>query len=158
MKISILPTFLLLGTLISCNTSNSKEQAPIPTEKMEEKISLIGSWERTSFYNYDSDGTINDSFASSKENRHIKIFTPSKVMWCRNIEADSSEWFGYGSYTLSDSILTEVLEYGSVEMSKYIAKNPEFVFHYDLGEDRFSQIQIDSLGHPIFAENYIRIE
>lgn len=101
---------------------------------------------------------VSDSFASSQANRHIKIFTPSKVMWCRNIAIDSTEWFGYGHYTLTDSLLTEELEYGSVEMSKYISKNPKFTFHYDLEGDKFSQIQYDADGHPLFAENYIRLE
>lgn len=161
MKTNVFLAFTLLALFISCNNSETKKSDSITEEKkeeMEEKLTLVGAWERTSFYNYDSDGRITDSFASSKENKHIKIFTPSKVMWCRNIAADSSQWFGYGSYTLSDSLLTEVLEYGSIEMSKFISQNPEFVFHYDLGEDKFSQIMIDPEGHPLFAENYTRLE
>ncbi|PQV47424.1 hypothetical protein CLV33_107212 [Jejuia pallidilutea] len=157
-----LHTFLILILCIvfgACNNSNSKTTQITSEEENQEKTpSLLGVWERTSFYNYGENGKVMDSFASSHANRHIKIFTPTKVMWCRNIEADSIEWFGYGRYTLTDSLLTEVLDYGSVEMSKYIKQNPEFVFHYNLEEDKYSQIQIDAEGHPLFAENYIRLE
>ncbi|MEW4925539.1 hypothetical protein [Algibacter sp. 2305UL17-15] len=157
MKKSLFLALILFAITISCKDSNKKSEV-ISEDTKEEKLSIIGVWERTSFYNYDSDGKVVDSFASTDGNRHIKTFSPSKVMWCRNIAADSTEWFGYGSYTLTDSLLTEVLEYGSVEMSKYISQNPEFVFKYDLTNDKYSQIQIDSEGHPLFAENYIRIE
>lgn len=158
MRKNILLIGVLLAFFISCNDVN-KNTVELDTENStEEKLSILGVWERTSFYNYDETGKIKDSFASSEDNRHIKIFTPSKVMWCRNISADSSEWFGFGSYKLTDSLLTETLKYGSVEMSKFIAVNPEFVFHYNLEKEKFSQIQIDSLGHPLFAENYIRLE
>lgn len=158
MKKNAILTFILLALFISCNNSNAKKQDAVSEENKEEKPSIIGVWERTSFYNYDEDGSISDSIASSDSNRHIKIFTPTKVMWCRTVESDSSEWFGYGHYTLTDSLLTEELEYGSKEMSKYINRDPKFNFHYSLEEDKFSQIQYDAEGHPLFSENYIRIE
>lgn len=158
MKTNAFFTLILLIVFSACNNSNSKTSTVTPEKEKGDKPSIIGVWERTSFYNYDEDGEVTDSFASNEANRHIKIFTPTKVMWCRNIATDSTEWFGYGKYKLTDSLLTETLEYGSVEMSKYIKQNPEFVFHYNLDEGTYSQIQIDAEGHPLFAENYIRLE
>ncbi|SEQ74948.1 hypothetical protein SAMN05421824_2205 [Hyunsoonleella jejuensis] len=151
-------TLMLLIVFTACNKSNPKTTTVTLEEEQENISPIIGVWERTSFYNYDENGKVVDSFASNETNRHIKIFTPTKVMWCRNISTDSTEWFGYGNYTLTDSLLTETLEYGSLEMSKYISKNPAFVFHYDLEDNKYSQIMIDSEGHPLFAENYVRIE
>lgn len=158
MKTNAFFTLMLLVIFSACNNSNSKTNTEATEEKKDDKPSIIGVWERTSFYNYGEDGLVTDSFASNEANRHIKIFTPSKVMWCRNIASDSTEWFGYGKYKLTDSLLTETLQYGSVEMSKYIQQNPDFVFHYELDEDSYSQIQIDAEGHPLFAENYTRLE
>ncbi len=158
MKTNSLLLLALLVIFASCNNSKSEESKIVIENVEDETLSIIGVWERTSFYNYGDNGEIVDSFASNEANRHIKIFTPTKVMWCRNISADSTEWFGYGKYKITDSLLTEILDYGSVEMSKYIQQNPEFVFHYDLGENTYSQIQIDAEGHPLFAENYIRLE
>ena len=148
---------LLLLFIIACNNSPKASEANSMNTPNSDSLTIQGTWERTSYYNY-QDGIIADSFKTSEGNRHIKIFTPSRVMWCRNHKMDSTEWFGYGSYILTDTLLTETLEYGSIRMSQFIEKNPEFVFKYKLEKNRYSQIQIDEDGNPIFAENYSRIE
>jgi hypothetical protein len=79
-------------------------------------------------------------------------------MWCRFILSDSSDWFGYGSYKIEDSILTEILAYGSKTMAVHIANDSAFVFNITLTKDTFSQVRIDDEGHPVFAENYVRLE
>ena len=158
MRKNSLLVLVILAFFLSCNNSNSKKEKIVAVEEKEDKPSIIGAWERTSFYNYGEDGKVTDSFASSEENKHIKIFTPSKVMWCRHIASDSTQWFGYGNYKLTDSLLTEVLEFGSKTMSEFISVNPEFVFKYNLDSNKFSQIQVDAEGHPLFAENYVRLE
>lgn len=157
MKTNILLIALLLLFSIACNNSPKHASTNTHDETIKDSLTIKGTWERTSYYNY-QDGIIADSFKTSEGNRHIKIFTKSKVMWCRNHEMDSTEWFGYGSYIITDTLLTETLEYGSIRMSQFIEKNPEFVFKYKLEKNRYSQIQIDEDGNPIFAENYSRIE
>ncbi|WP_282135181.1 hypothetical protein [Seonamhaeicola maritimus] len=154
-NVLLLTVFLFIA--FSCNNTKEKTDITSVNSNEESSLSLKGTWERTSFYNY-NDGVVTDTFKSNEANRHIKVFTNKNVMWCRNISADSSEWFGYGSYKITDTLLTETLEYGSVKMSQFIAKNPEFVFKYNLEKDKFSQIQIDEEGHPVFAENYVRLE
>lgn len=151
----------LLATLItfafSCNEVKEKKAEIVVDEIKNNTLSIIGTWERTSYYNY-GEGNIVDSFNSSAENKHIKIFTPTKVMWCRNNATDLTEWFGFGSYVLTDSLLTETLEYGSKSMNVTPEGTSVYEFKYMLEADRYSQIRFDSEGHPIFAENYIRLE
>ena len=43
-------------------------------------------------------------------------------------------------------------------MNEVIKERTEFVFNVSINENKFSQIELDSLGHPILAENYIRLE
>jgi len=149
---------LLLGLLVtfSCNNENKNSEIAVEKKIDQSKLSIEGTWERTSFYNYR--GEIIDSFQSSIENKHIKIFTPSKVIWCRNNSADSTEWFGYGYYKLTDSLLIETLEFGSKSMQVPKDGSSVYEFKYNLDSDTFSQIRFDSDGQPIFSENYIRVE
>lgn len=151
------PFFLLTIFICFIGCKNENKQTQTNSEEEVSKLSLLGTWERISYYNY-LDGKVSDTFVTTESNRHIKMYTQKKVMWCRNISADSTEWFGFGSYTTNDTLLTEVLDYGSKAMNEFIEKNPKFVFKYQLEKDKFSQIQVDEDGNPLFAENYIRIE
>lgn len=152
--------FLLVAfttIVFSCNDVKEKKTEVVVDQVKNNVLTIIGTWERTSYYNY-GEGEVVDSFQSSETNKHIKIFTPTKVMWCRNNSADLTEWFGYGSYTLNDSLLTETLEYGSKSMNVTPEGTSDYTFKYNLEEDSYSQIRFDDDGHPIFAENYIRLE
>ncbi|TNJ46598.1 hypothetical protein KFZ70_14295 [Tamlana fucoidanivorans] len=148
----------LLVIILACNQSKENKEDMVLVEKTEIKTHhpLIGTWERTSYYNYNQ-GKI-DSFQSKPENKHIKIFTPHKVMWCRNNAADETEWFGYGDYELTDSLLIETLEYGSKSMNVKDDGTSVYEFKYTVDGEKFSQIRFDSEGHLIFAENYVRVE
>jgi hypothetical protein len=79
-------------------------------------------------------------------------------MWCKLLKTDSIEFFGYGSYTYDDEVLTEILEFGSAFMNEVIEEQQEFVFQFIIGPDRFEQIEIDEDGNRIYSENYVRIE
>ncbi|WP_242206526.1 hypothetical protein [Aestuariivivens insulae] len=136
------------------NTATNDDVLPNPNEK---NPSLQGAWELISYFNYRSDGSI-DTIKSSNSLKQIKMYSPTKVMWSRLRVSDSLDWFGYGDYTANDSVLTEVLDYGSKAMNNIIKENKEFVFKLILEEDKFSQITLDEMGNPMFAENYKRIE
>ncbi|MCB0446476.1 MAG: hypothetical protein KDD03_03010, partial [Gelidibacter sp.] len=90
--------------------------------------------------------------------RQVKMYTPTKVMWSKHVPTDSTEWFGYGSYSVKGNYLTEILDYGSEMMSKIIQERKEFVYELNLNTNRFSQIEIDEQGNRIYSENYKRIE
>ncbi|NNC50094.1 MAG: hypothetical protein HKO01_06115 [Flaviramulus sp.] len=146
-------TFLVALLVISCKN----DKMPEITDVVDKKLTLEGAWQMVGYYNY-QDNKIADSFMSSESYKQIKIYTPTKVMWSRLNRQDSTDWFGYGDYKITDSTLQEIIVYGSNSMNKAIEKNNEFNFELMLGEDKFSQIELDEFGDRILAENYIRLE
>jgi len=118
---------------------------------------LHGTWELVGFYNYKNNVVV-DSFNTSSNARQLKMYTDTKVMWCKHKPADSSEWFGYGTYNYKDNTLTEVLDFGSEVMNEVIAENKSFKFELDLQPNHFQQIELDEEGNRIYSENYKRVE
>ncbi|MEO6347573.1 MAG: hypothetical protein ABIO60_06645 [Aquaticitalea sp.] len=152
-------TFLTILTclllFLSCKNDPAKE--PYPVTDHNEAKSLEGAWELIGFYNY-RDNKVTDSFQTNEGYRQVKMYTPTKVMWSKHVPTDPTEWFGYGTYSINDNRLTEILDYGSEMMSKIIQERKEFVYELDLDENTFSQIEIDEDGNRIYSENYKRIE
>jgi hypothetical protein len=155
MKNSLLIICIII--LFSCKENSDTNQENQINENTEEITSIEGAWKLVSYFNYREDGTI-DTILSSNTNKQIKMYSPSKVMWSRTRVSDSIDWFGYGDYTVKDGRLTEVLDFGSKSMNEVIKDRTEFTFNININENEFSQIELDSLGQPIFAENYVRIE
>lgn len=150
---------LFLLTVILLASCKQKESPDNSLMKNDEKLSLLGTWELISRYNY-IDNKIADSFGLGEGYRQVKMYTPTKVMWSRMRPADSSEWFGFGSYEINaaQDSLTEVLDYGSTMMSKIIDEEKEFTFELQLKKNSFIQIEIDDEGNRVISENYIRID
>lgn len=147
MKTILYPlVFLLALTLLS---GSSKEKV--------QKNSLQGVWELVSRYSYDNN-TVIDTVENTNGYRQIKMYNNDKVMWTRFVPKDSVEWFGYGSYYITDSSLVERLEYGSESMMKIIDTMRVFSFKLEIDKDTFSQITVDNDGNFLFSENYKRIE
>jgi len=150
--------FLLAVTLIfSCKNNTESVSENVPVETIEQELSLEGAWELVSYYNYENDA-VSDTIMSSDTNKQIKMYSASRVMWSRYRDADSLDWFGYGTYIAEDGTLSETLDYGSKSMNKVIADQNEFVFDLILDKDKFSQVELDEEGKPFYAENYVRIE
>lgn len=149
---------ILIFALLFLTSCKDKGIADVE-QNNEKKLSLIGTWELISRYNY-IDNKVTDSFGLGYGYRQVKMYSPSKVMWSRMRPADSSEWFGYGSYEINDAqdSLTEVLDYGSTMMSRIIEEQKEFTFELLLKENSFIQIELDDDGNRVISENYIRIE
>ena len=152
----LLPILLLL---IACKQNNSENNTETEDISIIESsnLTLEGTWELTGYYNY-KDNIVTDSFDTNAGYRQIKMYTPTKVMWSKDVPTDSTEWYGYGSYKVVDSTLTEVLEYGSTSMKKIIEDQKEFIFELHLNENKFSQVMIDEEGNRIYSENFKRIE
>lgn len=140
-------------TLISCNNA----QKNVEPQVEEDKLSLEGTWEMMGYYNY-KDNKVIDSFTRGENFRQVKMYTPTKVMWSKKVPSDSTEWFGYGSYKLNDTSLTEILDYGSNMMNQVIKEEMEFKYELKLEKDKFTQIELDEDGNRIYSENYVRIE
>ena len=98
-------------------------------------ICLEGNWEMTGYYNY-RDNKIIDSFKTNDGFRQVKMYNDNKVMWSKLMPSDSSEWFGYGSYTKSNDTLIEILDFGSKVMNEVIAEKKQFIHKLILEKDR----------------------
>lgn len=160
MKSKIVITGLILLLVFSCKKeqNDNMDASDNSTEEIKEKLNALkGTWELVGFYNY-KDNVVVDSFKMNPEFRQLKMYTDTKVMWCKHRPADSSEWFGYGTYIYNDSMLTETLDFGSTEMDLVIAENKEFTFELHLQGDKFQQIELDEDGYRIYSENYVRVE
>ncbi|PYE82051.1 hypothetical protein DFQ11_102631 [Winogradskyella epiphytica] len=159
MSFRILLVSLVFVFISSCKDNQNQTQMNTEVEETSHKntASLNGTWELVGFYNY-KDNKVVDTFNISSHFRQIKMYTDSKVMWCKFKPADSSEWFGYGTYKFEDNTLTEVLDFGSEVMNKVIEEKKKFKFELTLGSDNFEQIELDEDGNRIYSENYIRIE
>jgi hypothetical protein len=156
MKSNFFKLSLVFVLIFSCQ-ENKKTDEVVLTPTAENKLNLKGSWELKGFYNYQNNVVV-DSFSNNTISRQIKMFSDSKVMWCKLRPTDSTEFFGYGSYNYEDGKLTEVLDFGSSFMNEVIAEQKEFNFQLKLYPDRFEQIELDEDGNKVYSENYVRIE
>lgn len=155
--------FLILSVFfISCDDPKNEKDQLTTAEKEEANMDeqtnpLDGAWELVSYYNYE-DGKVIDSFNQRDGFRQVKMYSPTKVMWSKQVPTDSTEWFGYGTYRIEDGQLVEVLDYGSEMMTQIITEREEFRYDLIVGKDSFSQIELDDEGNKIYSENYKRIE
>jgi len=150
---NLLFSFLAILFMLSCNNAK-KEVDTIPEEK---PLTLEGTWDLRGHYNY-NDNKISDSFGISLGSKQVKMFTGTHVMWARKVPSDSTEFFGFGKYKITDTSLVETLDYGSTFMNQAIEENIEFSFELILEKNKYIQIELDDDGNRIFSENYIRIE
>lgn len=142
---------------VSCKNGSSNKDDKIDDQTKANELSLEGTWELVSFYNY-VDNKVSDTIYRSENLKQIKMYTKTKVMWTKSLPSDSLEWFGYGSYEFNDSTLYEALDYGSKTMNEILKDGVEFKFQLLLDKNRFTQIEIDEDGNPIYGENYVRVE
>ncbi|AKA33891.1 hypothetical protein [Flagellimonas lutaonensis] len=146
----------LLGLLFVMFILVAATEISNPHENQESSIE--GTWELKSFYNYDGEGNIADTLPTTPGYRQIKMYYNGKVMWTRYVPQDSVEWFGYGSYEVTDSTLTERLEYMSASMRKIANDSMVWNMILVLEPNQYSQIFVDEEGNKINSENYIRID
>lgn len=157
-KFLILGMVLLLVIACKDQPKSEIEAIDVKTELETNRNKLKGTWELVGFYNY-KDNVVVDSFSNNTISRQVKMYTDSKVMWCKLLKTDSIEFFGYGSYNYDDDgKLTEVLDFGSAFMNEVIKENQKFNFALELSENRFEQIELDEDGNKIYSENYERVE
>ncbi len=160
MKNIILP-FALFFVLIACkdqNTDTARSEVAGEAEASKANTPTIeGVWEMESQYTYDGEDIIDTTYYKEGY-RQMKIYTPEKIMWSRQVPLDSTQWFGYGSYKVEDGQLVETIEYGSTAMMKALDTIRVFSFELMIDENTFSQITVDEELGRISSENYKRIE
>ncbi|NRD20488.1 hypothetical protein HNV08_10555 [Winogradskyella eckloniae] len=159
MKLKFLLLSMVFVFIYACKdqSKTDMEVSTVDTEIRANTNRLKGTWELVGFYNY-KDNVVVDSFSNNTISRQIKMYSDSKVMWCKLLKSDSIEFFGFGSYSYDDGHLTESLEFGSAFMNEVIKEKHQFNFELELTENRFEQIELDEDGNKIYSENYKRIE
>ena len=142
--------YLFIATL--CTTSFIRNDKKAPEHTLE------GTWELVNRFNYEENNIL-DTIPDPEGYRQIKMYSKGKVMWTRFVPQNTIEWFGYGSYKISDdhTKLTETLEYGSASMMMVLDTMRIFSFELQLDKDYYKQITLDSEGNRVFSENYKRI-
>ena len=146
----VIGLILLLFILVSTATKTT-------AVKSLENPSLEGTWELINRFNYDGIN-VTDTIPNINGYRQVKIYSKGKVMWTRYSPDDPAEWFGYGSYSNTNSVLQEQLEFGSETMMKIQDTVQVFKFELQLDPDNFRQITVDDKGNRIQSENYARID
>tara|TARA_R110002049_G_scaffold3795_5_gene27548 strand:+ start:1270 stop:1731 length:462 start_codon:yes stop_codon:yes gene_type:complete len=149
-----LTSLIILTTFLACKDNTTTNNAITEDNK---KPSVEGTWKLIMRYNYDNNKIV-DSFTSDNSFQQVKIYTKEKVMWTRHLTADSTDWFGYGSYKYDGNILTEVLDYGSKTMQPAINNNTQFKIEIEITDDDLNSVFIDDDGNRLFSEKYKRIE
>ncbi len=139
---------LLFGAAIlySCTQKSEPEEAdPITTEDIE------GTWEMTAVFEYVDGDTIEIDRGG---HRQVKMYTDGYVMWSRTDPEDSTQWYGWGGYTVENNTLKEWIEYGSHAFMPAI--DPDVPFEHNLTKDgdTYVQIRVDSAGNPEASEHY----
>ena len=160
MKNSLLLACLLFALLACNNQKQDNTDTTASAEVTSEDVnvpSILGVWEMESQYTYDGEDVIDTSYYREGY-RQIKIYTPEKVMWSRQVPLDSIEWFGYGSYRVEDGRLIETIEYGSASMLRALDTIRVFSFELVIDENSYSQITTDEVLGRISSENYKRLE
>ncbi|PHQ61159.1 MAG: hypothetical protein COC08_05950 [Maribacter sp.] len=145
----LLALVCLMFILVSATDTNKSDS---PTMH-----SLQGTWELQSFYNYDEQKIL-DTISTSDGYRQIKMYYNGKIMWTRYVPENSVEWFGYGSYKITENKLIETLEYGSASMMSAADTLRVFTFELLLDGDYYSQITLDENGNRTSSENYKRLD
>ena len=118
--------------------------------------SIEGTWELQHFYFYEND-EVSDTVELAEGYRQVKMYYNGNIMWSRT-NVDSVGRFGYGTYTITEDELIEVIEYGDIEMMRALDTLTQFRFELQLTNDAYSQITIDGEGNREFSENYKRID
>ncbi|TVZ52344.1 hypothetical protein OD90_1518 [Dokdonia sp. Hel_I_53] len=148
MKILLLFCCYVMGaTLISSDGLNYENA----------ELTLEGVWELENQQMYEN-GMLSETLPNENGYRQVKMYSNGHVMWTRNDPSDSNEWFGYGSYTVSNGILEERLEYASGPMMRIVDTTKVFRFELLLSADSYQQIQLDEEGNRFQGESYIRIK
>ena len=120
-------------------------------------FNLEGVWELQHQFLYD-DNQIQDTLYNLEGYRQVKMYSKGKIMWTRFNPKDTNEWFGYGTYKITDGYLEERLEYASNEMMKIVDTVQVFRFALEVGANTYSQISFDADGNRYNSENYVKIE
>jgi hypothetical protein len=116
--------FSVLVIFIACNVT-TKPKDPIE-----------GVWKQTHSYVLANGDTV---FSTDKNVEH-KIYLDGYVMWTQDPASDSSEWHGFGTYTIKNDTVIEKLLSMSNGMKAQRGSKDGFILKIDYDENNFKQV------------------
>ena len=119
----VLLTLTLFAFCIACNQPT--DAGPIE-----------GVWELSSLYWYLDDDTL---YAEPPNGSTHKIYFDGYVMWTSDPGPESSEWYGYGTYRLSNDVVIESLSSMSLAVKEEFNGEVEFELKTEYGQDFLKQ-------------------
>ena len=115
---------------------------------------LTGSWMMTDLLvmnSYTGDTVWNQNYDQ------YKMFAHGSVMWCSEMAPDSTEWFGYGTYSISGDTLTENMVLGSTEFMKFMDDSGAS-FNHSVTIESNSYTQVSTMDSLVRTEVYERVK
>lgn len=141
-KCLILPIFLFT-LCIACNQNSDKG---VLTEENPDMNPIEGVWKLSNQY-WVKDG---DTLYLGPEEIPIKqkIYLDGYVIWTSEVPHDTSEWHGFGTYSLSSNILNEKLISMSLLMKEKMGSEDEVIYQIEL-DDTFCKQSTNSIHRGI---------
>ena len=120
-------SFIVLSLFLLCSACTQTTDSNDPVE---------GVWELSNHYWVLDDDTI---YADPTNTLQHKIYLDGSVMWTADPAADSSEWYGYGTYQLNDNTLIEKLSTMSLSLQEAIGSETDVMLTVEYDENFYKQ-------------------
>ena len=130
---------LLVSLLSFCTACNQQSDEGASNKDVMDASSIEGVWERTNCYwvNYEWKDTLYPD--PDEIGVQHKIYLDGYVMWTADPKADSSEWYGYGTYRINNDTLIEKLLSMSLPMKAEMGSKDEVIFKIEYDENSYKQ-------------------
>ena len=142
---------LLLVALFGCQPQTTENTSPMEDSGHD---ALTGAWKMTSLVVMHSE-TGDTLWAGTR--KQYKLYVDGSVMWAYEAEPDSTEWFGYGTYTIDGDTLRETMLTGSQAFRKEMESMGNR-FSHALGFSDGMYTQAEQADTIIRREVYERVE
>ena len=126
-------TITLFAFCVACN---QQADAGTPNLEVRDADPIEGVWELTSLYWYLDGDTL---YADPPNGSIHKIYFDGYVMWTSDPGPESSEWYGYGTYRLSNDVVIESLSSMSLPMKEAHNGEVEFELKTEYDQDFLKQ-------------------
>jgi hypothetical protein len=120
-------SFIVFSLFLLCSACTQTTESIDPVE---------GVWERSVRYWVLDDDTI---YADPTPGLQHKIYYDGYVMWTADPAADSSEWYGYGTYQLNNNTLVEKLSTMSLPLRGLVGSDDEWLLTVEYDENFYKQ-------------------
>ena len=120
------------------------------------KDALTGTWSMTALL---ASKTATGDTLWYGERTQYKMYANGAVMWMAESPMDSTEWYGYGTYSIDGDSLREVMLSGSSAFRKELEERGSNAFSHGLtvSEDAYSQT-LQGNDSVTVREDYARVK